>query len=186
MNYLVIVVGIAMAAVLAACGSGTASPTSSTGADDSKRLSLQVTSTAFAEGGDIPRKYSCLGDKISPELKWTGAPAATKSFVLVVQDPDAPSGTFIHWVAYDIPPSQTEIPEGAQTAGISGKNSARQDGYTAPCPPSGTHRYIFNLYALDVPSLGLQPGATRDQVVSAMQGHILAQATLTGRYSKSA
>ncbi len=146
--------------------------------------SLALTSTAFTDGGDIPKKYSCQGDKTSPELKWSGASSATKSYALIVEDPDAPSGTFIHWVAYDIHASQTEIPEGAGTAGVSGKNSARQDGYTPPCPPSGTHRYIFNLYALDVPSLNLQPGATRDQVTSAMSAHILAQVKLTGRYAK--
>ncbi len=195
---LVVAFGLVLIAALSACGTSagaTISPTSqpapsaSTAAPETSQPAaggggLMVTSTAFTEGGNIPQKYSCQGEKVSPELKWSGAPAATKSFALIVEDPDAPSGTFIHWVAFDIPASQTEIIEGANQAGKGGKNSAGQNTFTPPCPPSGSHRYIFNIYALDVASLNLNPGATRDQVTNAMQGHILAQGKLMGRYAK--
>ncbi len=147
--------------------------------------SLQVTSSAFAEGGNIPKKYSCDGASISPPLKWSGAPSATKSFTLIVDDPDAPGGNFTHWVAFDIPASQTEIVEGAKAVARAGHNGRGQNGYTGPCPPSGTHHYMFKIFALDVASLHLNEGASRDQVSSAMNGHILAQGTLTGLYAKS-
>ncbi len=144
---------------------------------------LTVTSSAFNAGASIPKKYTCDGASVSPPLQWSGAPANTQSYALIVEDPDAPSGTFIHWVDYDIPAAQTELAEGAQV-GQQGLNGARKPGYTGPCPPSGTHRYIFNLYALDVPKLGVTTPATRDQVQQAMQGHILAQGQLLGRYAR--
>ncbi len=173
----------ALGGLLAACASSNA-PAASKAATGAAGQGLTVTSTAFSDGGNIPRQYSCQGERTSPELKWSGAPAGTQSYALIVEDPDAPSGTFIHWVAYDIPASQTQISEGAGQAGKSGRNGARQLGYTPPCPPSGAHRYIFNVYALDVPTLNLPEGATRDQVTGAMQGHVLAQAALTGKYQK--
>jgi Raf kinase inhibitor-like YbhB/YbcL family protein len=155
---------------------------------------LTVTSSAFTEGGGIPKKYSCDGSSVSPPLKWIGAPAHTASFVLIVDDPDAPVGTFTHWVAFDIPSTLTEIPEGApalahtqvqaKNVGKEGRNSAGRIGYVGPCPPSGTHRYIFTVYALDVPSLNLAEGASRDQVSNAVQGHVLAQGMLMGRYTR--
>ncbi|MGE5139854.1 MAG: YbhB/YbcL family Raf kinase inhibitor-like protein [Rudaea sp.] len=144
---------------------------------------LTVTSTAFADGGTIPQKYTCQGDGISPELKWGGAPASTASYALILDDPDAPNGTFTHWVAFDLPANQTEVPEGAPPAGKEGKNSAGRTGYVGPCPPSGTHRYIFTIYALDIPSLKLE-SPSRAQVLDAMAGHILASGQLTGRYGK--
>lgn len=145
---------------------------------------LTVTSTAFSDGSKIPQKYTCSGASVSPPLQWTGAPEGTASFALIVDDPDAPSGTFTHWVDFNIPGNQTEIAEGAQNVGKAGQNSARRNGYTGPCPPSGTHHYIFKLYALDISSLNLSEGATKAQVTEAMQGHILAQGQLTGLYSK--
>ncbi|MBI4673241.1 MAG: YbhB/YbcL family Raf kinase inhibitor-like protein [Chloroflexi bacterium] len=145
---------------------------------------IQVTSRAFTEGGAIPKKFTCSGENISPALQWRGAPSATKSLALIVDDPDAPVRTFTHWVAYDLPATQTGIGEGAPVAGTSGKNSSGKTGYMGPCPPSGEHRYIFTVFALDVDSLGLAPEATKDQVIAAMQGHILKQGSLTGRYSK--
>ncbi len=145
---------------------------------------LTVTSTAFTEGANIPRKYTCQGESVSPQVEWSGAPAETQSFALFLEDPDAPSGTFYHWIAFDIPRSVTKIDEGAQQVGKSGKNSAGKTGYIGPCPPSGTHRYIFTIYALDVSSVNLSAGATRDQVVAALKGHILAQGQLMGRYAK--
>ena len=158
--------------------SATVAPTTQTGGPR-----LTVTSAAFGAGAGIPKKYTCDGASVSPPLQWRGAPASTRSYALIVEDPDAPSGTFIHWVDYDIPASQTQLAEGAQV-GQQGLNGARKPGFTGPCPPSGTHRYFFNVYALDVPTLQLAAGATRAQVEQAMQGHILAQGQLLGRYAR--
>lgn len=143
-----------------------------------------LSSAAFAEGGTIPKAYSCDGAGISPPLHWTGVPSGTKSLALIVDDPDAPSGTFTHWVTYDILPSQTELPEGARAVGKDGLNGRGQPGYTGPCPPNGTHRYFFKLFALDIASLGLNQGADCAQVEQAMQGHVLGQATLMGKYAR--
>lgn len=143
-----------------------------------------LTSSAFAEGANIPPKFTCSGEGKSPQLTWSGAPANSKSFTLIVDDPDAPGGTFTHWVAFDIPATQTEIPEGAQSVGRSGRNGRGQTGYTGPCPPSGTHRYFFTLYALDVDSLGLSDGASRVDVEKAMAGHVAGQSQLMGRYTR--
>ncbi len=142
-----------------------------------------LTSDAFGHEGVIPKKFSCDGQNISPRLQWSGTPSNTKSFALIMDDPDAPIGTFTHWVAFDIVATQTEIREGA-SVGQNGKNSAGRTGYTGPCPPSGTHRYFFTLYALDLQTLGLNEGATRNDVEKAMSGHILAQAQLMGKYSR--
>ncbi len=160
-----------------------ASPTSPTGKAVGGDV-LNVTSTAFTEGANIPKKYTCDGASVSPPLKWSGAPAQTLSFALIVDDPDAPVGTFTHWVAFDIPSNQTEISEGAKNVGRAGQNSAGRNGYIGPCPPSGTHRYIFNVYALDVPALNLNEGAARDEVSNAIKGHILAEGMLMGRYGR--
>jgi Raf kinase inhibitor-like YbhB/YbcL family protein len=145
---------------------------------------LTLTSPAFADGGNIPRARTCDGQNDSPELQWSGAPANTASYALIVDDPDAPAGTFTHWVLFDIPAAQTALPQGETGIGQPGQNGAGRPGYTGPCPPSGTHRYFFRLYALDLPTLGLSAGASRDQVVSAMNGHILAQGQLMGRYAR--
>lgn len=146
--------------------------------------SFTLTSRAFSDGADIPQKFTCSGESASPQLHWSGAPADTQSFALIMDDPDAPSGTFTHWVAFDIPATQTEIPEGAQSVSKDGKNGRGQTGYTGPCPPSGTHRYFFTLYALDLPTLGLNDGAARAEVEKAMNGHIISQSQLMGRYSR--
>jgi Raf kinase inhibitor-like YbhB/YbcL family protein len=143
-----------------------------------------LASTSFDGSATIPQKYTCDGNNISPQLQWSGAPANTKSFTLIMDDPDAPAGTFTHWVAFDIPANQANIAEGAKSVGKSGKNSAGQNGYTGPCPPSGTHRYYFTLYALDVASLGLSEGAARDQVETAAKAHTLAVTQLMGRYAR--
>ncbi|MDE3090618.1 MAG: YbhB/YbcL family Raf kinase inhibitor-like protein [Chloroflexota bacterium] len=146
--------------------------------------SFKLVSNAFSDGGAIPKKYSCDGESTSPPLAWSGAPASAKSFALIMDDPDAPSSTFTHWVAFDIASARNEIVEGVQSAGKDGKNGRGQTGYTGPCPPSGTHRYFFTLYALDVASLGLSEGAARAEVERAMTGHILAKTQLMGRYSR--
>jgi len=152
-------------------------------------MTLSLTSNAFASGQNIPSKYSCLGREISPDLSWTNFPAQTKSFALIVDDPDAPMGTWVHWVMYNIPASSNSLPEAVPAGGqlsdgsLQGKNSSGNLGYNGPCPPSGTHRYFFKLYALDT-TLVLSSGASKDQLLKAMNGHILAQGELMGTFSK--
>ena len=147
-------------------------------------------SSAFEEGGSIPRQHTCDGKDSSPPLSWTDAPEKTASFALLVEDPDAPGKTWVHWVLYDLPPTTASLPEGVpqkpklESGGVQGVNDFRKVGYGGPCPPSGTHRYIFELSAVDR-RLGLPAGSNRDQVAAAMEGHILAKARLTGRYSRS-
>ena len=148
-------------------------------------MSLQLTSDAFANGQSIPAKYSCAGKNISPALTWTEPPAGTGSFALIVDDPDAPMGTWVHWVLYNIPADMRSLPEGfsVQDPIAVGKNSSSHLGYDGPCPPSGTHRYYFKLYALDS-AFSLSPGATKDGLLKAMDGHILAQGELMGTFSQ--
>ena len=147
-------------------------------------MSIQLTSDAFANGQSIPAKYTCKGKNISPALAWTEPPAGTQSFALILDDPDAPAGTWVHWVLFNIPASTRTLQEDLSVSGMSvGKNSWGDMRYGGPCPPSGTHRYFFKLYALDS-NLSLSPGATKDQLLQAMDGHILAQAELMGTFSK--
>jgi Raf kinase inhibitor-like YbhB/YbcL family protein len=153
-------------------------------------MSFEIASTAFSNGGMIPKKFTCDGPDASPPLKWTGAPAATKNFALIMDDPDAPVGTWVHWVLYNLPASMTELPEGVQkqeqlTDGATqGRNDFRRIGYGGPCPPPGTpHRYYFKLYALDA-KLALKPGATKVELEGAMKSHILGQAELMGQYGR--
>ena len=147
-------------------------------------MSLELTSDAFANGQSIPVKYSCNGKNISPALAWNEPPASTQSFVLIVDDPDAPMGTWVHWVLFNIPDSTRSLQENTDTRAMSaGKNSSGNIHYDGPCPPSGTHRYFFKLYALDS-TLSLSPGATKEQVLKAAEGHILAQGELMGTFSK--
>jgi Raf kinase inhibitor-like YbhB/YbcL family protein len=147
---------------------------------------FQLTSPAFAEGADIPTVFTCDGQDRSPPLHWSRAPAGTQSFTLIVDDPDAPGRTFTHWVLFDVPAVQSDLPEGFQPGqvGTSGRGDFGRTGYGGPCPPSGSHRYFFKLFALNVPSIGLQEGASRAEVERAMQGHVLGQAQLMGRYSR--
>ncbi len=147
-------------------------------------MSLELTSDAFANGQSIPVKYSCNGKNISPALAWNEPPASTQSFVLIVDDPDAPMGTWVHWVLFNIPDSTRSLQENTDTSAMSaGKNSSGNIHYDGPCPPSGTHRYFFKLYALDS-TLSLSPSATKEQVLKAAEGHILAQGELMGTFSK--
>ena len=151
---------------------------------------MKISSTAFSEGDMIPQKYTCGGEDISPPLAWTGVPAETRSLALIADDPDAPVGTWTHWVAFDIPPDVTELPkavpadETLPTGGTPGNNSWRRLGYGGPCPPGGTHRYFFGLYALDT-ELALKAGASKGDVEQAMKGHVLAEAQLMGQYKRS-
>jgi Raf kinase inhibitor-like YbhB/YbcL family protein len=151
---------------------------------------MQLTSATFEQGSEIPEYHTSDGNDVSPELSWKDAPAETKSFVLVVHDPDAPRpGGFTHWLVYNIS-AQTDhvaekIPNDERIAGLGlqGKHDGGRTGYIGPAPPSGTHRYFFRLFALDK-MLDLGPGATHKQVSAAMKGHILAQAELMGTYQK--
>lgn len=146
-------------------------------------------STAFENGGRIPRKYTCDGKDISPPLFWTGVPDKTASLALVVNDPDAPRGDWVHWVLFDMPGSRRELPEQVEPTdkveggGIQGLNDFGKVGWGGPCPPSGMHGYIFALYALSFP-LDLPPRATRDDVTRASQGKVLATTRLTGVYAR--
>jgi Raf kinase inhibitor-like YbhB/YbcL family protein len=150
-------------------------------------MALQVMSTAFADDQQIPAKYTCDGSNTSPPLKWTGVPAEAKALAVVVDDPDAPSGLFTHWLVYDLPARTTELPEGVPPTptmdgeGRQGMNDFRAIGYGGPCPPSGSHRYVFTVYALDAP-LGLAPGVATQDVRDALGAHIVAEGSLTGRY----
>jgi Raf kinase inhibitor-like YbhB/YbcL family protein len=151
---------------------------------------MQLTSAAFQQGAEIPSHYTSDGEDISPELSWKDAPAKTKSFALVVHDPDAPRpGGFTHWVLYNIPAEAGHIEENAPHEeqipglGMQGKNDAGNIGYMGPAPPSGIHRYFFRLFAIDK-TLDLAPGATHKQISAAVKGHILAQAELMGTYEK--
>jgi Raf kinase inhibitor-like YbhB/YbcL family protein len=151
-------------------------------------MTLSITSTAFFHGKPIPSNYSCDGKGISPPLAWSGAPDGTKTFALIMDDPDAPMGTYVHWVIYNIPSSAAGLPEAvskdARLANGSqqGPNSSGRAGYAGPCPPGGTHRYFFKLYALDA-VLDLS-GAGKEQLLKAMEGHILARGELMGTYSR--
>jgi Raf kinase inhibitor-like YbhB/YbcL family protein len=151
---------------------------------------MEVTSPSFGQGARVPQQFTCKGRDVSPALSWSGAPDGTKSFALIMDDPDAPVGTWVHWVAYDIPAEETGLREeaapgpGLGTSGLQGKNSWGRLGYGGPCPPTGQHRYFFKVYALDVASLGLPAGASKDEVLAAMKGHVLAQGQLKGVFSK--
>jgi Raf kinase inhibitor-like YbhB/YbcL family protein len=149
-------------------------------------MTFTLTVTAFADGSLIPAKFSCEGANVSPELRWNEAPVNTKSFALIVDDPDAPAGTFTHWVLFDIPADRSSLAEGISAVGVTGKNDFGRAGYGGPCPPRGhgPHRYYFTLYALDTASLKLKAGAGRREMETALRSHILAQAKYLGRYER--
>lgn len=154
------------------------------------KMAMQLTSSAFKEGGSIPVQYTCDGKNISPPLKWSNVPQGTKSLALICDDPDAPHGTFVHWVLYSIPPAVTELKENVppdsqlSNGAKHGMPGFNRLGYGGPCPPSGKHRYFFKLYALDfVPALS--PGATKEALLKVMDGHILEMAQLMGTYQRT-
>jgi Raf kinase inhibitor-like YbhB/YbcL family protein len=154
-----------------------------------KQMAITITSPAFSEGDMIPRQYTCDGEDISPPLAWTGVPEGTKTLALICDDPDAPVGTWVHWVIFNIPPKTEGLaaniaPKGTIEIGAKhGTNDFRKLGYGGPCPPGGTHRYFFKLYALDAET-ALDPGVTKAQLLKAMEGHILAEGQLMGRYKR--
>jgi Raf kinase inhibitor-like YbhB/YbcL family protein len=153
-------------------------------------MSMTLNSPAFQPGQPIPQKYACQGEDISPPLRWGNVPAGTQSLALICDDPDAPVGTWVHWVIYGIPASMAELPEKVPatetlpSGAKQGMNDFRRVGYGGPCPPpGGPHRYFFKLYALGT-ELSLKPRATKQDLLRAMQGHILAQAELMGTYQR--
>jgi hypothetical protein len=148
-----------------------------------------LSSTAFAEGDPIPQIYSCDGEDISPPMQWTDPPEGTMSFALIADDPDAPVGTWVHWVLYNLPADTSSLPEAFLSdadlpdGSKNGENSWGRLGYGGPCPPGGTHRYFFKIYALDL-TLDIAAGATKEQLLQAVEGHILAESELMGTYSR--
>jgi Raf kinase inhibitor-like YbhB/YbcL family protein len=153
-------------------------------AEDRTMAELLLSSPAFPNNGMIPSKFTCDGADASPPLAIANVPESAKALVLIVDDPDAPVGTWVHWVVWNIGAGMKEIPENSVPPGaIQGKNDFGKEGYGGPCPPSGTHRYFFRLYALDA-MLPLKPGASRARVEGAMKGRVLAQAELIGLYRR--
>ena len=144
---------------------------------------MKITSSAFQDGANIPSKFTCDGADTSPPLQIADIPSEAKSLALIVDDPDAPSGLFTHWTVWNIPPQTSVVREGSAPKGVQGTNGFGKSGYGGPCPPSGTHRYYFKLFALDR-ELDLPFGAKRGQLDAAMKGHVVAQGELMGRYSR--
>jgi hypothetical protein len=153
-------------------------------------VKIELESPAFREGDMIPPEYTCDGKDISPPLEWSGAPGGTKSLALISDDPDAPAADWVHWVVYDLPPDLTALSaavpkmEKPPFGGTQGRTDFGDIGYGGPGPPGGTHRYFFKLYALDK-ALGLEAGVTKKELLKAMQGHILAEARLMGKYRRT-
>ena len=177
----------AACAVLLAAGCRKAPDTQEQG---DKTMSFTVTSSAFADGQPIPKKYTDDGEDVSPPLSWSGAPEATKQFAVIVDDPDAPGDQpWVHWVLYGIPGRTRSLPEATGAKGkpasgfVEGRNSWGRTGWGGPAPPSGTHRYYFKLHALDA-ELKLQPGLTKDALLKAIQGHVLGTGQLLGTYRR--
>jgi len=171
---------------LFALGTGTTIFSKTTGGT---AMGLTVTSAAFSEGGMIPGRHTCDGEDVSPGLAWTGVPDGTKSIALICDDPDAPVGVWVHWVLFNIPPDATDLPENVPAdktladGSRHGKNDFGRFGYGGPCPPGGTHRYYFKLYALDT-EIGLPSGSTKARLLPAMKGHVLAEGRLMGTYRR--
>jgi Raf kinase inhibitor-like YbhB/YbcL family protein len=157
---------------------------------DASKAAFDIASSAFAAGAEIPVKYTCKGENVSPPLGWGQSPVGTASFVLIVDDPDAPLEAFTHWLVFNLPPDTRGLTEAVPkddklaSGALQGKNGFGKISYAGPCPPSGSaHHYRFTLYALDKP-LDLAAGASKEQVITAMEGHILAQSQLIGIYQR--
>ncbi len=152
-------------------------------------MSMKLVSAAFQEGGTISEKFTCDGADRSPPLNWDGVPDETKSLVLILDDPDAPMGTWVHWVVYNLPPTIGGLSEGVvpereiKGGGLQGMNDFRKIGYGGPCPPAGEHRYFFKLYALDT-VFPFAAGVTKAQLMIAMEGHVIEETHLMGRYRR--
>ncbi|MFH1614202.1 MAG: YbhB/YbcL family Raf kinase inhibitor-like protein [Planctomycetota bacterium] len=154
-----------------------------------KKMEIEVTSSAFEPNAMIPSKYTCDGLNISPPLKWEGVPQAAQSIALISDDPDAPAGTWVHWVMWNIPAATAELPENVRPdkkiadGSVQGITDFQRHGYGGPCPPSGTHRYYFKVYALDI-KLDIPSSSTKKDLLKAMQGHILAEGQIVGKYKR--
>jgi Raf kinase inhibitor-like YbhB/YbcL family protein len=180
--------------MVGACSSPALAPTQGgafpEGGEGGIAMRFQIMSDVFGAGDPIPSKFTCDGQDVSPPLTWSGSPQGARSLALIMEDPDAPAGIWVHWVLYNIPIGLNGLPEGvpaeAQLANgsSSGLNSWQRRGYGGPCPPSGVHRYFFRLYALDQ-SLDLAAGATKEDLLKVMQGHLLGQAEIMGTYTRS-
>ena len=151
-------------------------------------MAFQITATAFRDGSSIPKRFTCDGPDVSPALSWGDPPAGTRSLAIIADDPDAPAGTWVHWVLYDLPADTRKLPEGVAkdrelpNGALQGRNDFGKIGYNGPCPPRGSeHRYFFKLYALDSRT-GLKAGATKSELERTMKGHILSQAQLVGKF----
>jgi Raf kinase inhibitor-like YbhB/YbcL family protein len=151
-------------------------------------MAFQLFSPGFAESGWIPELHTCQGADISPSLEWSGEPGETRSFVLILEDPDAPGGTWTHWLLWDIPAKVHNLAQGLKpgTLGVSGRNDFQKLGYGGPCPPKGhgAHRYFFKLSALNVPTLGLKEGSTKKELEHAAKDHVVAQTQYMGRFER--
>lgn len=151
-------------------------------------MAFQLFSHTFTDGGWIPDLNTCQGADVSPPLEWSGEPPETRSFALILDDPDAPGGTWDHWLLYDIAPKTHNLAQGYKVGGlgVSGRNSWGKEGYGGPCPPKGhgPHRYFFRLYALNVDTVGLPSGARRNELEAVMKGHLLADTHYMGRYER--
>src|SRR5712692_10384724 len=154
------------------------------------KMEIKLTSAAFKEGQPIPRQYTCDGVNVSPPLEWAGVPKTARTVAIICDDPDAPAGTWVHWVLYNLPAENIGLVESLPTTenlkagGFQGQNDFGKIGYGGPCPPSGTHRYFFKIYALDS-ELPLKAGATKADLEKAMEGHIVSQGQLMGTYRRS-
>lgn len=194
------IIALMIAVALSGCGGGEPTPSTATtpspagdAAEDGETMDgdmaadggMSITSSAFEGNTTIPEMYTCEGDDSSPPLAFNAVPAEAESLVLIMDDPDAPSGTWVHWVLFDIPATTEELKAG-QEEGLSGANSWDKTGYGGPCPPpgDGPHRYFFKLYALDVATLGLDEKASKSDVETAMEDHIIATAELVGLYER--
>lgn len=183
------VVTVSAAGTAPACGGAGVSGASS-GEQGGKAMAFELKSVAFTTGSNIPKKFTCDGPDVSPALSWSEPLAGTESLALIMDDPDAPVGTWVHWVLYDLPASTRELAEGVpkeeqlKSGARQGRNDFRRIGYGGPCPPAGKpHRYFFKLYALDA-KVNLKAGATKQELERALEDHILAQAELMGRYGR--
>jgi Raf kinase inhibitor-like YbhB/YbcL family protein len=185
MRAIPLLVGV-LAVVTAACGgspsSTAAAPVESTTTTAERGVTMELSSPSFDHESPIPERFTCDGDDVSPELHISGIPGDTSTLVLIMDDPDAPGGTWDHWVSYDIEPIPT-IPENVGPLGVDGLNSWKEVGYGGPCPPSGTHRYFFRVLALDA-SLDLGGEADKGEVLAAAEGHVLSEAILMGTYAR--
>jgi hypothetical protein len=192
----VCVFSLAAVGLLGACSQKTPAPQKTNSEMDTapasspaSRTAISVASSAFSEGGSIPQQFTCDGGDVSPTISWSGVPSNAKTLALIVEDPDAPGGTFGHWLVFNLSPDTNGLPEGGGSSkklpvsGIEGTNDFNKVGYGGPCPPSGTHHYIFRVLALD-DGLTLGSEATREDLLRAAQGHVVAEGKLTGTYSR--